>query len=77
MLLCELIVHAGYRRPSVVRLPLSYTLRKLPRDDSVISVKLYSTSFYLAFSNYLQKYFTYLKYILIESMFGNNSIDAF
>ena len=46
-------------------------LRKLLRDDSVISVKLYSTSFFSIFSNYLQtKDLPTLRYILIESIFG-------
>ena len=47
-----------------------YTLRKLFRDDSVISVKLYSTSFLSFFLIIYKKYFTYFKIILIESMFG-------
>ena len=47
------------------------TLRKLLCDDSVISVKMYSTSFFSFFSNYLQKnILPTLKYILNGSMFG-------
>ena len=40
---------------------LFVALRKLLRDDSVISVKLYKTSFFELFSNHSQKYFTYFK----------------
>ena len=37
------------------------SLRKLLRDDSVISVKLYSTSFLRFFLIIYKKYFTYFK----------------
>ena len=37
------------------------TLRKLLRDNSVISVKLYSTSFLSFFLNIYKKYFTFFK----------------
>ena len=50
-----------------------FSLRNLLRDDSVISVKLYSKSFLSFLSNYLQKnILPTLKYIKIESMFGKN-----
>ena len=52
-------------------------LRKFLRDDSVISVKLYLTSFFSLFSNYLQKIVHLdFKSISVGSMFGKNIIDC-
>ena len=60
------------------RYQVSVSLRKILREDSVISVKLYSTSFFELFSNYLKKIIlSSLRYILIESIVGKISIDDF
>ena len=48
----------------------AFQLRKLLRDNSVIFVKLYSTSFLSFFLNIYKNILLSLKYILIESMFG-------
>ena len=49
------------------------TLWKFLRDDSVISVKLYSAPYFSLFSNYLQKnILPTIKYIFIRSMLEKN-----
>ena len=63
---------------NVIGLVVIFTLRKLLRDDLVISVKLYSTSFVSFVLIILKKYILpTFKYILIGSMFGKKSIDEF